>query len=150
MDLSRAAAAADAPAAGGRYLGILHRIKALDTRKKIVEQTALPRNGACISIAKGWFDVLTAEHCDLLARARPADGSLLVLVHRETPERPAPLVAYDRAQMLAALGCVDLVCICDASNADSIAADLGTDSALDVDAIQASDVVRHVIERQGS
>lgn len=122
----------------------------VDTRKKIVAPDTLASSGAQVHAAKGWFDVLTSEHCELLEQARPANRKLLVLVYRETEDRPAPLPAYDRAQMVAALTCVDLVCITDASEADAIVASVGTEAALDVDASQSRDVVRHVIATQRS
>ncbi|MDE0107000.1 MAG: hypothetical protein OXN96_04300 [Bryobacterales bacterium] len=120
----------------------------VDTRTKIVAPDTLASSGAQIHAAKGWFDVLTSEHCELLEQARPANRKLLVLVYRETEDRPAPLPAYDRAQMVAALTCVDLVCITDAFEADAIIASVGAEPALDMDASQSRDVVRHVIATQ--
>lgn len=122
----------------------------VDTRAKIVEPQTLASCGRQTHAAKGWFDVLTSEHCDLLEQARPADHKLLVLVYRETEARPAPLPAYDRAQMVAALACVDFVCIAEASDADAIVASAGAEPALDVDVRQSRDVVRHVVATQRS
>ena len=122
----------------------------VDTRAKIVEPKTLASCGRRTHAAKGWFDVLTSEHCDLLEQARPADHKLLVLVYRETEDRPAPLPAYDRAQMVAALACVDFVCIADASDADAFVASAGAEPALDVDVRQSRDVVRHVVATQRS
>ena len=122
----------------------------VDTRTKIIGPSELTLSGGQLRAAKGWFDVLTAEHCELLQRARRADGKLLVLVYRETAGRPAPLPAYDRAQMVAALACVDIVCITDISEADAIVSEAGAEPAFDVDAEQACDVVRHVVATQGS
>ena len=119
----------------------------MDTRTKIVEPIALGTL-ASLACAKGWFDVLTAEHCELLAGARPADGKLLVLVYSETEGRPSPLPAFDRAQMIAALECVDFVCICEAGEADALLAGLASEPALDVDACQSRDAVRHVVATQ--
>jgi bifunctional ADP-heptose synthase (sugar kinase/adenylyltransferase) len=120
----------------------------LDTRTKIVsKQAALPAISGSVHLAKGWFDVLTAQHGRLLGGAKTADGTLVVLVYRDSAGRPVPLGAYDRAQMVAALECVDLVCICDASRAESIAAALKPETELDVDALQTRDVVRDVLER---
>lgn len=120
----------------------------VDTRTKIIEPETLATCGGQVRAAKGWFDVLTSEHCELLEKARPADRKLLVLVYRETEDRPAPLPAYDRAQMVAALGCVDFVCMTDASEADAIVTSVGAEPALDVDARQCHDVVRHVVATQ--
>lgn len=120
----------------------------VDTRTKIVKPGARVPSEGQVLVAKGWFDVLTSEHCELLEQARPPDRKLLVLVYRETEDRPAPLPAYDRAQMVAALTCVDLVCITDASEADAIIASVGAEPALDMDASQTRDVVRHVVATQ--
>ena len=120
----------------------------MDTRVKIVQRTALPSPDTRIGLAKGWFDVLTAEHCALLSAAKPSDGSLVVLVYRETPQRPAPLCAYDRAQMVAALGSVDWVCLCEAGESAVIAEALGAESVTDIDAVQKRDVVRDVLQGQ--
>lgn len=122
----------------------------VDTRKKIVEPGTLASRGGQADAAKGWFDVLTSEHCELLEQVRQADRKLLVLVYGETDDRPAPLPAYDRAQMVAALACVDFVCIADASEADAIVASVGAEPALDMDAKQSRDVVRDVIATQRS
>ena len=123
---------------------------AVDTRTKIVEADTLACCEGQLCAAKGWFDVLTAEHSALLEQARPADRKLLVLVYRETADRPAPLPAYDRAQMVAALECVDLVCIAEASEAERIVASVGAVPALDMDVRQSRDVLRHVIATQRS
>lgn len=70
----------------------------------------------------------------------------MVLVHQETELRPAPLCAHDRAQMVAALEPVDWVCVCAASEAESIAEACAPDSIIDVDSAQKRDVVRDVLE----
>ncbi len=118
----------------------------MDTRTKIVTEAALRAISGNVHLARGWFDVLTAEHGRLLGEAKPAHGTLLVLVYQDTAVRPVPLDASDRAQMVAALRCVDLVCICDASRAESVIASLEPEAELDVDALQSRDVVRDVLE----
>ena len=90
--------------------------------------------------------MLTAEQCRNLERAKPEDAQLFVLVYRESPERPSPLGSYDRAQMVAALSCVDRVLVCGMEQADSIAERLRPEVELDVDALQTRDVVRDVLE----
>ena len=119
---------------------------ALDTRTKIVGPTSLPHSNGNTQIAKGWFDVLTAEQCELLKSAKPREGVLVVLVYRETDLRPAPLSADDRAQMVAALESVDWVCICGLSEAEAIAEACAADSVIDIDVAQKRNVVRDVLE----
>lgn len=82
----------------------------------------------------------------MLREARPPQGSLGVVVYRETAHRPTPLTAHDRAQMVAALDTVDWVCVCDASEADGIAASYAAGPVLDVDSAQTRDVIRDVLE----
>ncbi len=121
----------------------------MDTRSKIVEPAALSSIQGELHLARGWFDVLTAEHCGLLQAAKPAGRTLLVLVYRESSTRPAPLRAFDRAQMVAALECVDRVVVCEQSDVESMVADLGPISVIDIESMQSRDVIRDVLERQG-
>ncbi len=121
----------------------------MDTRSKIVTQAVPPARRGRLHVARGWFDVLTADMCRVLLEAKPADGSLLVLVYRESEARPAPLSAHDRAQMVAALDCVDHVYVCDAADADAAVADLRTDAEIDVEASMGRDVVRDVLQLHG-
>lgn len=122
----------------------------MDTREKIVSQPALLRMSGQVRVAKGWFDILTAEHCRLLAAAKPDAGTLVVLVYRETADRPAPLNSYGRAQMVAALACVDTVCVCDVSDSEAIVGRIKPESVLNIDALLTRDIVRYVAERHAS
>ena len=118
----------------------------MDTRQKIVQRDSLPSSPATVRLAKGWFDALTAEHCEILRSIESPDSSLVVLVYTETPAHPCPLKAFDRAQLIAALDSVDWVCVCDASDAPEIEASIRPESILDVEAVQQRDVVRDVLE----
>ena len=91
--------------------------------------------------------MLTAEHGKLLGDAKAGHGTLVALVYRDTPSRPAPLVASDRAQMIAALESVDLVCECDGSRVKSITDALRPEAEIDVDALQSRNLVQDVLER---
>lgn len=57
----------------------------------------------------GYFDPLTAGHARRLEALRPKNGACLVVVIAE-PVRPV-LPARARAELVAALGCVDYVVI---------------------------------------
>ena len=122
----------------------------LDTRTKIrpSSDSVGPRAGSVI--AKGWFDVLTADHCRALADAKQPDGSLLVLVFKETAAHPTPLDANDRAQLVAGLACVDEVVICDESEADALISKWQAGAAIDIEALVKRDVVKDVIASQRS
>ena len=104
--------------------------------------------GKQLHLVRGWFHVLTADRCHLLQSAKPADGSLLVLVYVDSPRHASPLTAHDRAQMVAALGCVDEVCVCDESEATSLSASLGPDMEFDAEESLGRDVIRDVLERR--
>lgn len=122
----------------------------MDTRRKIVDRPNGRSQGKRLHVVRGWFDVLTADHCRMLQDAKPADGSLLVLVYRDLSSHPAPLTAPDRAQMVAALGCVDEVLVCDESEAPSLSSSLDPDTEVDAGECMGRDVVRDVLERQGA
>ena len=119
----------------------------MDTRIKIVGTGDIRAVSGRVQIAKGWFDVLSSEHGRLLGRAKAEGGALVVLVYEDSAGRPAPMTASDRAQMVAALECVDLVCICDASRSESVIAEVGPEAVTDVDAEQQRDLVHDVLER---
>ena len=121
----------------------------MDTRSKILSQAAPPARNGQLHVARGWFDVLTADICRALLEVKPADGSLAVLVYRESDARPAPLTAGDRAQMVAALDCVDYVFVCDMADADSVVTGLGASADFDVELSTERDVVRDVLQLHG-
>ena len=125
------------------------RKQPLDTRSKILSQAAPPPCNGQLHVARGWFDVLTADICRALLEVKPANGTLAVLVYRESDARPAPLTADDRAQMLAALDCVDYVYVCDFADADSTVTDLGASADFDVELSTERDVVRDVLQLHG-
>lgn len=116
----------------------------MDTRKKILPSDGIvPRPG--MAAAKGWFDVLTAEHCRALADAAAAADGLLVVVFRESADRSTVLSAADRAQLAAGLACVDEVVICDQSEADACIAAWRPAAVVDVEAFVKRDVVADVL-----
>lgn len=121
----------------------------MDTRSKIIPPDKVLTKGPSLQFAKGWFDVLTAEHCQLLAAAKPPGSTLVVLVHRESEAHPTPMTVEGRSQMVAALGCVDWVCPCDASQVQSVLKTAGAESAVDIDGLQTRDVIGDVFKRHG-
>lgn len=121
----------------------------MDTRTKIVDRPNGRFQGKRLHVVRGWFDVLTADRCRLLQDAKPADGSLLVLVYRDSSSHASPLTSHDRAQMVAALGCVDEVCVCEESEATRLSSSLGPDTEFDAEESMGRDVIRDVLERQG-
>ncbi len=69
-----------------------------------------------------------------------------MLVLRESAARPVALTAEDRAQLVAALACVDWVLICEASEVAAVAAGLGPSSLLDVESGLRRNVIRDVLD----
>ncbi len=122
----------------------------MDTRTKIRPSRDGVVPGARNVIAKGWFDVLTADHCRALAGARQPDCNLVVLIFNETAAHPTPLNANDRAQLVAGLACVDRVVICDDSEVDDLISQWQSAAAVDIEALVNRDVVRDVIASERS
>lgn len=86
--------------------------------------------GRCVVMTNGHFDLLHLGHVDYLQRARDLGDALVVAVNSDAstralkgPQRPL-VPAAERAQMLAALACVDLAVIFDALTAESLVAAL--------------------------
>ncbi len=78
---------------------------------------ALRRSGRRLVVTNGCFDLLHAGHVDYLEAARARGDALLVGLNGDDsvrqlkgPARPLN-PEHDRARLLAALGCVDAVCI---------------------------------------
>ncbi len=122
----------------------------MDTRTKIRPSSDAVVAAAGSVIAKGWFDVLTADHCRALADAKQPDSTLLVLILNETAAHPTPLNANDRAQLVAGLACVDRVVICDDSEVDDLISQWRSAGAVDIEALVSRDVVRDVIASERS
>jgi glycerol-3-phosphate cytidylyltransferase-like family protein len=76
----------------------------LDTRTKIA-QTDTAKNAHTI-VVSGYFDPLTAAHARRLTELRSRAGRLVAVVL--DPPEPV-LAARDRAELVAALACVDQV-----------------------------------------
>jgi hypothetical protein len=79
----------------------------LDTRGKIIDAAHAGRiiaSGA--TVVSGYFDPLIASHAERLARLKPGDSKLLVLI--ATPVN-AILPAAARAELVAGLRAVDYV-----------------------------------------
>ena len=82
--------------------------------------------GKRLVVTNGHFDLLHVGHVRYLQAARALGDALLVGVNSDASTRrlkgpPRPLVpASERAELLAALACVDYVCIFDALTAEEL------------------------------
>ena len=89
------------------------KIKDLNAAKKEIED--LKKNGHKIVFTNGCFDILHIGHARYLYHARELGDCLIVAVNSDSsvrsikgPERPV-INENERAEMIAALGCVDMV-----------------------------------------
>ena len=79
----------------------------MDTREKIVDAARAARIAASgATVVSGYFDPLIASHAERLAKLKPADSKLLVLI--ATPPN-AIIPAAARAELVAGLRSVDYV-----------------------------------------
>jgi rfaE bifunctional protein nucleotidyltransferase chain/domain len=90
-------------------------------------------SGQTVVFTNGHFDLMHLGHVDVLQRARALGDVLVVGVNSDASTRELkgprrPLVPEDeRAAMLAALACVDLVVVFDALTASDLVAELQPD-----------------------
>jgi rfaE bifunctional protein nucleotidyltransferase chain/domain len=126
------------------------KIKTLSDAKKEID--ALKATGKKIVFTNGCFDILHVGHARYLYEARGLGDYLVVAVNSDSsvktikgPERPINNQA-ERAEMLAALGCVDRVIIFDEETPLKVIEDLMPDMLVKggdwkVEDIVGSDVV---------
>lgn len=107
--------------------------KILDTEALFVERERLRQAGRRLAVMAGCFDLLHVGHARSLAAARGLADVLLVLVHADAavrflkgPGRPVVPEA-ERAELLAALGVVDYVSLCDHIDPNPLLARLAPD-----------------------
>ena len=100
------------------------KIKALEATKE--ECNRVKASGKKIVFTNGCFDILHPGHTRYLCAARELGDHLIVAVNSDRsvsavkgPERPI-LKEETRAEMLAALGCVDTVIIFDEDNPEKV------------------------------
>jgi rfaE bifunctional protein nucleotidyltransferase chain/domain len=93
------------------------KIKTIDDAQKAID--LLKKNGKRIVFTNGCFDILHIGHARYLYAARALGDFLIVAVNSDRsvktlkgPERPVVNEA-ERAEMIAALGCVDMTVIFD-------------------------------------
>ena len=93
------------------------KIKTLENAKKEIDR--LKKAGQRIVFTNGCFDILHIGHARYLFKARELGDFLIVAVNSDRsvkaikgPERPV-INENERAEMLAALGCVDMTVIFD-------------------------------------
>ncbi len=118
----------------------------MDTRKKIVAADHIQASPS-LAVAFGRFDVLTAEHCRTLASAADGAQPLVALVQADADLPRALLDETSRAQLVAGLGAVDHVVICDRTEREKLLASWRPATVIDVESEVRRDVVADVVSR---
>lgn len=128
----------------------------MDTRKKILsleeakERMALAAAaGKSCAFAQGWFDILRAEHAAALVQAKAGCDLLVVMVHADSDAHPTVLDQGARSQLVASLGAVDAVVICDEAAQAALHRPSLTASLLDAEEAVAGSVIDEVLRRHG-
>jgi rfaE bifunctional protein nucleotidyltransferase chain/domain len=102
----------------------LTKLKTLAQLKRIV--SAERRKGRCVVLANGGFDVVHAGHVRYLEAARGEGDVLIVALNSDRSVRRLKghgrpvLPESERAEIIAAFGCVDYVTIFDEPNVERI------------------------------
>ena len=121
----------------------------IDTRNKIVSADAIEADGEATVVAYGRFDVIRAEHCQILSDARRGVGRMIAAVLADVPGQSSLFDQQSRAQLTAALADVDQAVICTLGEVEQLAARAGA-ATLDVDARLKRDLVADVLQRQSA
>ncbi len=126
----------------------------MDTRGKIISLnragalfSSLAEKGDGIVVARGCFDLLSAEHCRRLARTRDAGKCLVVAVYSDRESRRTVFSQSARAHMVAALAVVDYVVICDEAQTDRVVSPWRPAAVVDADPTSSRDVIGDVLQR---
>ena len=126
----------------------------MDTRTKIIGLdragalfSSLAGKGGGIVVARGSFDLLSAEHCRRLAGAKERGKYLVAAVYADKDPQETVLGQVARAQMVAALAVVDYVVICDQAQTERTVSPWRATAVVDADPISARDVIGDVLQR---
>lgn len=122
----------------------------IDTREKIVGADQVSTTTAPTVVAVGHFDVIRAEHCQLLKQARIGCKRLVAVVLADTSEKASLLDQQARANLTAALASVDHVVMGTAADAATLAERIGTSATLDIDGQLQRDTIADVLQRQSA
>ncbi|MEO8100530.1 MAG: hypothetical protein ABI811_22725 [Acidobacteriota bacterium] len=115
----------------------------MDTRSKIIsnaEAVVIAKQGA--TIVSGYFDPLLAAHAERLRGLKQAGNPLLILI---ASPADAILPARARAELVAALACVDHVTEIGAAFPDGLAPHTQLETE---DAARLQELIAHVAMRQ--
>jgi bifunctional ADP-heptose synthase (sugar kinase/adenylyltransferase) len=130
----------------------------MDTRSKIITRplpAELARRfaagGGEIVAIRGRFELLQASVVRQIEQAGPAAGGTVVaVVAGDGPSNHSLLAERDRAQLVAALGAVDAVVICDEAETDALIAALRPAREIRLDESAGSELIADVLRRNKS
>ena len=126
----------------------------MDTRSKIISLNragelvpSLAEKGGDVVVACGCFDLLSAEHCRRLARAKETGKYLVAAVYADKDPQETVFNQSARAQMVAGLAVVDYVVICDQAQTERPVSSWRPTAVVDADPIPSRDVIGDVLQR---
>lgn len=130
----------------------------MDTRSKIITRPSpaelrqrLAAGTGEITAIRGRFELLQASVVRQIEQSRPkAGGTVVAIVAGDGPSNHSLLAERDRAQLVAALGTVDAVVICDEADADALIAALLPAREIRLDERAGSELIADVLRRNKS
>ena len=130
----------------------------MDTRSKIITRPSpaelaqrLAAGTEEIAAIRGRFELLQASVVRQIEQSRPdGGGSVVAIVAGDDPSDQTLLTERDRAQLVAALGAVDTVVICDEADADALIAVLLPAREIRLDERAGSELIADVLRRNKS
>ncbi len=129
----------------------------MDTRVKILSPerarevvSSLITAGERIAVVKGWFDILRSAHGEVIEGAASEGHRVVALVHADRESHPTVLDEGSRAQLVAAMGAVAYVVICDQAAEEELTAAWKPAVILDAEEPIPGSVVEDVLQRYRS
>ena len=120
----------------------------MDTRQKIVSPDEVQPDSNW-ALAYGRFDVLTADHCRVLSGLAAGGAQVVVVVAADSEVQGALLDERSRAQLVAALGAVNHVVVCDEAEREKLFTTWNPSTVVDVESQVTRNVVADVLARHG-
>lgn len=129
----------------------------MDTRKKIFTADKIAnyfRRAESVDIppivARGFFDILTQDHCYRLSEAKQAGETLVVVVYSDEDSKQTILNERTRAELAASMAVVDIVVILPESETSKIVKSWNALKIIDMNTPPVHDLVADVLKRYGS
>jgi len=101
-------------------------------------------------VVKGFFDILTQDHCYRLSEAKQPGETLVVVVYADEDSKRTVLNEQARAELAASMAIVDAVVILSEPEVSTMEKSWNPLRIIDVDKPPAHDLVADVLKRHGS